>query len=100
MREPLPARARRFLAEYGAVGVVVYLVIHAATFFGAWAAIRAGWRPRGVGAHASAAVMAYLVTSLTKVPRFAAAAALTPVVARGWARVRGRPAVTPPRGPA
>lgn len=89
-REPLRERVRRFVAEYGAAGIAVYLVIHAATFFGAWAAIRGGWRPRGVGANASAVVMAYLFTSLTKVPRFAAAAALTPLVARGWARATGR----------
>jgi hypothetical protein len=108
-------RVRRFVAEYGAVGIGVYLVIHLATFFGAWTAIRGGWRPRGVGANASAVVMAYLFTSLTKVPRFAASAALTPLVARGWARVRGRPRagapeaapaaalvapVSPPREPA
>ena len=42
MREPLRERVRRFLAEYGAVGLAVYLVIHAATFVGAWAAVRAG----------------------------------------------------------
>lgn len=81
-------RVRRYLAEYGAVGIVVYLAIYLATFLGAWAAIRGGWRPRGVAGNASAVVMAYVVTSLTKVPRFAAAAALTPLVARGWARVR------------
>jgi hypothetical protein len=88
-------RARRFLAQYGAVGVVVYLVIHLAVFVGAWAAIRAGWRPRGAAGNASAVMAAYLVTSLTKVPRFAAAVALTPAVARGWERVAGRRARRP-----
>ncbi len=83
-------RVRRFLAEYGAVGVVVYLVIHLGVFLGAWGAIRAGWRPRGVTGNASAVMAAYLFTSLTKVPRFAAAVALTPLVARGWERLTGR----------
>ena len=83
-------RVRRFLAEYGAAGLAVYLVIHAATFLGAWAAVRAGWRPRGVAANASAVVMAYVFTSLTKLPRFAAAAAVTPLVVRGWERATGR----------
>lgn len=100
MRVSARERARRFVADYGATGVAVYLAIHAATFFGAWAAIRAGWRPRGVGANASAVVMAYLFTSLTKLPRFALTAAVTPLVVRGWARLRGRPGATPPRGPA
>jgi hypothetical protein len=84
-------RVRRFLAEYGAVGVAVYLVIYLGVFLSAWAALAAGWRPAGVAGGASAAVAAYLFTSLTKIPRFAAAVALTPLVARGWARVTGRP---------
>ncbi len=83
-------RVRRFLAEYGAVGVVVYLTIHLAVFFGAWAAIKAGWRPRGMGANVGAVMGAYLVTSVTKVPRFAAAAVVTPFVARAWERFTGR----------
>lgn len=85
------ARGQRFLAEYGAVGVAVYFAIYPSVFVAAWAAIAAGWRPRGVAGGGSA-VVAYLVTSLTKVPRLAAAAALTPTVARRWVRLTGRPA--------
>jgi hypothetical protein len=83
-------RVRRFLAEYGVVGVVVYLAIHLAVFFGAWAAIEAGWRPRGVAAEVGAVVGAYLFTSLTKVPRFAVTVVVTPFVARAWERLTGR----------
>lgn len=85
-------RVRRFLAEYGVVGIVVYLTIHLGVFLGAWAAIAAGWRPRGVAANASAVLGAYLVTSLTKVPRFAVTVVVTPFVARLWERLTGRPA--------
>ncbi len=85
-------RVKRFLTEYGAVGVAVYLVIHLGVFVGAWAAVRAGWRPRGVAGNASAVVAAYLFTSITKVPRFAATVVVTPLVARVWERVTGRPA--------
>lgn len=84
-------RVKRFLAEYGAAGVVVYLAIHLAVFFGAWAAIEAGWRPSGAAANVGAAMGAYLVTSLTKVPRFAATVVVTPLVVRAWERVTGRP---------
>jgi hypothetical protein len=91
-------RVKRFLAEYGAVGVAVYLVIHLAVFFGAWAAIEAGWRPRGAAAEVGAVMGAYLVTSITKVPRFAATVAVTPLVARAWARVTGRRAGRPSAG--
>ena len=83
-------RVKRFLAEYGAVGIAVYLVIHLAVFVGAWAAIEAGWRPRGAAAEVGAVMGAYLVTSLTKVPRFAATVVITPVVARAWERITGR----------
>lgn len=83
-------RVRHFLAEYGAVGVAVYLAIHLLTFFGTWAALRAGWHPRSVTGSASAVVAAYLLTSLTKVPRFAATVVLTPFVARAWERLTGR----------
>jgi hypothetical protein len=41
---------------------------------------------------------AYLVTSITKVPRFAATVAVTPLVARAWARVTGRRAGRPSGG--
>ena len=84
-------RVKRFLAEYGAAGVIVYLVIHLGVFFGAWAAIGAGWRPSGAAGNVGAAMGAYLVTSLTKVPRFAATVAVTPLVVRLWERVTGRP---------
>ena len=83
-------RVKRFLAEYGAVGVVVYLVIHLGVFVGAWAAIRAGWRPAGAAANVGAVMGAYLVTTLTKLPRFAATVVITPFVARLWERVSGR----------
>ena len=84
-------RVKRFLAEYGAAGVAVYLVIHLGVFLGAWAAIEAGWRPRGAAANVGAVMGAYIVTSLTKVPRFAATVVITPLVARLWERVTGRP---------
>jgi hypothetical protein len=83
-------RVKQFFAEYGAAGVVVYLVIHVSVFLGLWAAIEAGWRPVGAAANAGAVVSAYAITSLTKVPRFAVTVLVTPFVVRLWERVTGR----------
>jgi len=49
-------------------------------------------------AEVGAVMGAYLVTSITKVPRFAATVAVTPLVARAWARVTGRRAGRPSGG--
>jgi hypothetical protein len=74
--------AQQLLTEYGAIGVVVYFTIFFAVLFGFWAAIRAGWHPKGVGGGVGAFTAAYIATKLTQPLRIAATVALTPLIAR------------------
>jgi hypothetical protein len=87
---------KHILAEYGAVAVVVYLVIFTLVLFGFWAAIRLGWRSDAVGAHVGAFTAAYLATKVTQPLRIGATLLLTPAVARLYERVVAR--VRPRRG--
>ena len=76
--------------EYGAVAVVVYLVIFTLVMVGFWAAIRSGWTPTGAMANAGAWTAAYLATKVTQPLRIVATVAITPVVARVYERVTRR----------
>ena len=91
--------ARALLAEYGAVAVVVYFAIFFAVLAGFWLGVRFGWRPQSAAGNAGALGAAYIATKLTQPLRIAATLALTPLVARVYERVRGRPAGTPPPAP-
>jgi hypothetical protein len=81
---------KNMLVEYGAVAVVVYLVIFFAVLFGFWAAIRFGWKPSGSAANVGVFTAAYLATKLTQPLRIIATLAITPFVARVVDRVAGR----------
>jgi hypothetical protein len=81
--------AQKLLAEYGTVAVVVYFTIFFAVLFGFWAAIRFGWRPSSAMGSAGAWTAAYIATKLTQPIRIAATVALTPLVAKGYERLRG-----------
>ncbi|HJQ19905.1 MAG TPA: hypothetical protein VJ867_06100 [Gemmatimonadaceae bacterium] len=87
---------KQILVEYGAVAVVVYLVIFFAVFFGFWAAIRFGWHPSGALANMGAVTAAYLATKVTQPLRIIGTLALTPLVARGVERFTGRKRSVPP----
>ncbi|HEX5831450.1 MAG TPA: hypothetical protein VFY16_10750 [Gemmatimonadaceae bacterium] len=78
------------LAEYGVVALTVYLTIFATVLGAFWAAISFGWRPGSVVGNAGAFTAAYLATKVTQPLRIAATLALTPFVARGVERLRGR----------
>jgi hypothetical protein len=91
---------QHLLTEYGAVAVVVYFTIFFAVLFGFWAAIRFGWRPSSAAGSVGTWTAAYIATKLTQPLRIAATLALTPLVAKGYERLRpGRPtAPLPPDG--
>lgn len=83
------------LAQYGAIALVIYLVIFFAVLFGAWAAIHLGWRPESVTGNVGAFTAAYLATKVAYPLRIAGTLALTPLVARAYARLTGKPAPQP-----
>lgn len=83
---------KNILAEYGAVAVVLYLVIFALVLFGAWVAISAGWAPASVAGKAGTFAAAYIITKITQPLRIAATVVLTPLVARLWEKVAGKAA--------
>ena len=83
------------LAEYGRIAVVVYLTIFAAVLGGFWMAIRLGWQPANAVGNVGAFTAAYLATKVTQPFRIAATLGVTPLVARVYERVRGRPAAAP-----
>jgi hypothetical protein len=78
------------LAEYGAVALVLYLVIFALVFAGVWFALRAGWTPASATGRLGSVAAAYVITKLTLPVRMAATVFLTPLVARVFERVRGK----------
>lgn len=87
------------LAEYGVIAVILYFAMFFAVFFGAYFALKAGWTPKGFAAESGRWVVAYGVAKLSTPIRLGATVALSPLVARGWDRLRGRKRtdlVTPP----
>ena len=95
---------KHILAEYGAVAVVVYFTIFFAVLGGFWLAIRFGWRPESAAGQVGAFTAAYLATKVTQPLRIGATLLLTPLVAKVYERVTGRPAgsgrALPPPPPA
>jgi hypothetical protein len=83
---------KQLLSEYGPVAVAVYFAIFFAVLAGFWAAVRFGWRPASAAGNVGAFGAAYIATKLTQPLRIVATIALTPLVARVYERVRGRPA--------
>lgn len=86
---------KRVIAEYGVVALVIHYIIFGVVITGAYLAMRAGWQPSsriaGVGTWAAA----YVVAKLTQPVRLIATVALTPVVARSYERITGRPVPNP-----
>jgi len=80
------------LAEYGVIAVVVYFVIFFAVIFGFWAAITFGWKPASTAGNLGAWTAAYIATKLTQPLRILATLAITPLVAKLYERITGRPA--------
>jgi hypothetical protein len=87
------------LVEYGMIAVVVYLAIFFIVLFAFWAAIRFGWQPTGVAANVGIWTAAYIATKLTQPLRILATLAITPLLAKLYERVTGKPRVTPAIAP-
>jgi hypothetical protein len=81
---------KSLLVEYGAVAVVVYLVIFFLVLFGFWAAIHFGWEPASAAANVGTFAAAYIATKLTQPLRILATLAVTPFIAKLYERVTGR----------
>lgn len=93
------------LAEYGTIGLVLYLVIFFVVLGGFLIAMWLGWEPAGTATRAGTVAAAYVATKLTLPLRIAATVMLTPLVARLYDRMRGAPrtpavSATPPAPPA
>ena len=80
------------LAEYGRVALWVYFVIFAVVFAGSWMAIRMGWQPEGVAGGMGTLGAAWVATKLTQPLRIGATLVLTPLIAKLYEKMGGRPA--------
>jgi hypothetical protein len=81
---------KNVLAEYGAVALVLYLVIFALVLGGVYFALKAGWAPASATGKASTFIAAYVITKLTQPLRIGATIVLTPLVARLYERAIGK----------
>lgn len=84
-------RFRELILEYGIIALVVHYVIFAIVIFGFWFAIRAGWRPSSTAGTAGSWGAAYIAAKITQPLRIVATLAVTPLIARIYERVTGRP---------
>jgi hypothetical protein len=84
---------KKVFAEYGAIAVVLYLVLFTVVMVGAYLAIRLGWTPGSVTGQAGAWTAAYIITKITQPLRIAATVALTAFIGRIW-RKGAKPDVT------
>jgi hypothetical protein len=74
------------LAEYGAIAVVVYLVLFTVVLVGSYFAIRMGWTPASNAGRAGAWTAAYIVTKISQPLRIGA----TVVIATFIGRIRDK----------
>lgn len=81
---------KEILAEYGAIAVVVYLVLFAVVMIGAYFAIRFGWTTNSAAGTAGIWTAAYIVTKITQPLRIAATVVLSAFIGRLWER-RNKP---------
>jgi small-conductance mechanosensitive channel len=87
----LKERLKRLVAEYGALGIIVYFAIYAIVLASAYVAISLfGWKPESAAAAMGAAAAAWAVGRITLPFRLVAAVLLTPIVARVLERLRLR----------
>jgi hypothetical protein len=89
-KPPLTERLKALLAEYGAVAIVLYFVIFGLVLAGFATAIAAGFDVEGAGETTGLLAGAWLATKVTQPLRILATLALTPLVARGWNRLKRR----------
>jgi hypothetical protein len=75
---------KEILTEYGAIAVVVYLVLFAVVLIGSYFAIRFGWKTTSTARTAGLWTAAYIVTKITQPLRIAATVVLSAFIGRVW----------------
>jgi hypothetical protein len=91
-RSHVKKTVQKLITEYGTVAVIVYFTIFFAVLGGFWLAIRFGWRPSSVAGNAGTLAAAYIATKITQPVRIAATLVVTPIVAKVYEKIRGKPA--------
>lgn len=86
----LTERLKALLAEYGPVAITLYFVIFGLVFAAFAVAISTGFDVEGAGQTTGLLAGAWVATKLTQPIRILVTLALTPLVAKGWDRLRGR----------
>lgn len=79
---------KEVLSEYGAIAVVVYLVLFAVVLIGSFFAIRFGWTAKSAAGTAGIWTAAYIVTKITQPFRIAATVLFSALIGRMWERRR------------
>lgn len=79
---------KEILAEYGAIAVVVYLLLFTIVLIGSYFAIRFGWTAKSTAGDAGTWAAAYIVTKITQPLRIAATVVLSAFIGRLWERRR------------
>jgi hypothetical protein len=79
---------KEVMAEYGAIAVVVYLVLFTVVLIGSYFAIRFGWTAKSTAGNAGTWTAAYIVTKITQPLRIAATVVLAAFIGRIWDRKR------------
>lgn len=75
---------KEILTEYGAIAVVVYLVLFTVVLIGSYFAIRFGWKTTSSAGTAGAWTAAYIVTKITQPLRIGATVVLSAFIGRVW----------------
>ncbi len=81
---------KEILAEYGAIAVVVYLVLFGVVLLGSYFAIRFGWKTSSTAGTAGLWTAAYIVTKITQPLRIAATVVISAFVGKLIER-KGKP---------
>lgn len=81
-------RYQSLVERYGTAAIVVYFTLFFGTWFSFWLAIKSGISVEGAAADAGTVGGAYVATKLTQPLRIAATAAITPIAATIWQRLR------------
>jgi len=86
----VPKSIKEFVVEYGAIGLVVYLVSTVLVYLGFWIALQFGWRPSSAVGNAGYWFTAYIAAKATQPFRLLGTAAVTPFIARVYEKVTRR----------
>lgn len=80
---------RQKMAQFGTMGIAIYLASFVLVFSGFLVAINAGWKTESTAGTAGVIGAAYVATRLTAPLRIGIALVLAPIATRLWNRWRG-----------